>query len=176
MIRYREINKNELNMELFRTFRRKQIVTKCRRKENDKWIIKDDPFIDDWNANDYKELIRCLKNTIDTDGMVYGAFIDGELKGFVSVEGTPIGSKGQYMDLSSIHVSQDARRQGIGRELFSAAKRFAKERNAKKLYISSHSAIETQEFYRSMGCTDAAEYNTAHVEREPFDCQLECEV
>lgn len=80
------------------------------------------------------------------------------------------------MDLSSIHVSQDARRQGIGRELFSAAKRFAKERNAKKLYISAHSAIETQEFYYSMGCTDAAEHNTAHVEREPFDCQLECKV
>lgn len=76
MIRYREINKNEINMELFRTFQRKQIVTKCRRKENDNWIIKDDPFIDDWNAEDYKELIRCLKNTTDTNGMVYGAFID----------------------------------------------------------------------------------------------------
>lgn len=176
MVSYRELNKDELNMELFGTFQRRQVVTKCIRKENDKWIIKDNPFIDDWDAEDYKVLIHCLKNTIDTNGLVYGAFIDGKLKGFVSVEGTPTGSKNQYMDLSSIHVSQDARRQGIGKELFLIAKSFAKGRNAKKLYISAHSAVESQAFYRSMGCSEATEYNKSHSEQDPFDCQLECEL
>lgn len=176
MLCYRKLNINEINIDLFRTFQRRQIVTKCWRKEDDKWIIKEDSFIDDWGKDEYKELVRCLKNTIATGGLVYGAFIDGELKGFVSVGGTPIGSSGQYMDLSSIHVSQDARRQGIGRELFLAAKKFAKERKAKKLYISAHSAIESQSFYRSMGCTEAKEYHQGHVEKEPYDCQLECEL
>ncbi len=107
------------------------MVTDCWRKENGKWVIKSDPFIDDWKKSDYEELIQCLKNTIVTKGLVYGAFINNELKGFVSVEGSLIGSNSQYMDLSCIHVSQDMRGQGIGRELFSAAKRFAREKMQK---------------------------------------------
>ena len=46
-------------------------------------------------------------------------------------------------------------------------------RAAEKLYISSHSAVETQAFYRAVGCREAQEYNAEHVEQEPFDCQLE---
>ena len=78
------------------------------------------------------------------------------------------------MDLSSIHVSQDVRAQGIGRQLFDRAKAFAKARGAEKLYISAHSAVESQAFYRAMGCKEAQEYNQSHVDKEPFDCQLEC--
>lgn len=163
-------------MELFNSFIRRQIVTKCRRKINGEWVIRDDPFIDDWSEDDYRFLVSCLKNTAAAGGLVCGAFIDGVLKGFVSVEAEPIGSAGQYMDLSSIHVSADVRKQGIGRELFGAAKRFAKGKNAKKLYISAHSAVESQAFYRSMGCVEAKEYNAEHVKKEPFDCQLECEL
>ena len=47
-------------------------------------------------------------------------------------------------------------------------------RGAKKLYISAHSAVETQAFYRAMGCVEAQEYNQKHVEAEPYDCQMEC--
>lgn len=172
-MQYREIKENEINIQLFRVFRRRQVVTDCWRRENGKWVIKSDPFIDDWSAEDYEELVRCLKNTVSTGGLAYGAFEDGCLKGFVSVEGEPIGSGGQYLDLSSIHVSEDMRGQGIGRELFSAAKRFARERNAKKLYISAHSAVESQAFYKAMGCVEAEEYHAGHVAKEPYDCQLE---
>lgn len=173
---YRELETNEINKELFHAFQRKQVVTKCWRKENGKWVIRDDPFIDDWGDEEYGILVRCLKHTIVSGGLVCGAFRNEALKGFVSVEGTPIGSAQQYMDLSSIHVSQDVRGQGIGRELFKIAKKFAKERKAEKLYISAHSAVESQAFYRSMGCKEAEEYNVEHVEREPYDCQLECEL
>ena len=46
----------------------------------------------------------------------------------------------------------------------------------RKLYISAHSAVETQSFYRAMGCVEAEAYCAEHVEREPFDCQLECAI
>lgn len=176
MINYREIKISELNINLFHTFQRQQVVTDCWRKENDQWVIKNVPFIDDWGNDEYKELIHCLTNTIMTGGLVYGAFINDELKGFVSVEGALIGSDLQYMDLSSIHVSQDVRGQGIGKTLFSIAKDFAQKNNAKKLYISAHSAVETQAFYRAMGCREAEEYDAKHVKREPYDCQLECDL
>ena len=105
--------------------------------------------------------------------MVMGAFCAGQLKGFVSVESRPLGKNRNYLDLSSIHVSEDRRRKGLGRELFMAAARWAKEHGAEKLYISAHSAVESQAFYRAMGCREAEEYDTAHAEKEPCDCQLE---
>lgn len=66
------------------------------------------------------------------------------------------------------------RGQGIGKCLFAAAKEWAKENGAKKLYISAHSAVESQAFYRAMGCVEAEVYHQKHVEAEPYDCQLEC--
>lgn len=32
-----------------------------------------------------------------------------------------------------------------------------------KLYISAHSAVESQLFYKAMGCTEAQVYNQEHV-------------
>ena len=121
-----------------------------------------------------EKLIFCLKNTIASDGFVYAAFYDGKLKGFVSVESEIFGGKQGYCDLSSIHISEDMRRKGIGRTLFLAAKEWAKQKGAKKLYISAHSAVESQAFYKSMVCVEAEVYNQKHVEDEPYDCQLDC--
>ena len=85
-----------------------------------------------------------------------------------------IGGEHRYLDLSSIHVSQDMRGRGIGAELFLAAKAWARNKGAGRLYISAHSAVETQAFYKKMGCAEAEVYNQEHVSREPYDCQLEC--
>ena len=174
MTEYRTLVAEDLTLDLFRTFQRRQVVTDCWRRVEGRWVIQPDPFIDDWTPEDYAFLVDCLKNTVATGGVVYGAFIDGALKGFTSVEGTPLGSRGQYLDLTSIHVSRDARGHGIGKALFALAKAFARDRGAEKLYISAHSAVEPQAFYRAMGCVEAEEYQPAHVEQEPYDCQLEC--
>lgn len=168
---YRKIELSELNRELFRGFIRRQVVTDCLRREGGKWVIKSDPFIDDWSEEDYVVLISCLKNTLDTGGLVYGAFVGGVLKGFASVEAKPM--EGGCLDLSAIHVSEDLRGGGIGRELFRASAEWAKEHGAKRLYISAHSAVESQAFYAAMGCVDAEICNKEHAEAEPFDRQLE---
>lgn len=173
-INFRALGAQDLTRRLFDNFIRTQPVTLCWRKIDGVWTIKEDPFIDDWTEAEYRVLVDCLQNTVKTGGFVLGAFIDDKLKGFVSVEPTLFGSRKQYMDLSSIHVSQDVRAQGIGRQLFDRAKAFAKARGAEKLYISAHSAVESQAFYRAMGCKEAQEYNQSHVDKEPFDCQLEC--
>ncbi len=175
---YRSLRTDEICLKLFHSFIRHQNVGKCWRKENEKWVIKDAPFIDDWSETDYLFLVDCLKNTIQTDGFVYAAFCNktqkNALKGFVSVESDFFGSAKEYLDLSCIHVSEDMRKKGIGKVLFCAAKNWAKRKGAKKLYISSHSAVETQAFYKTMNCVDAQEYNQHHVAQEPYDRQLEC--
>ena len=170
---YREIAPGELDRALFRHFERRQEVTKCRRRENGVWVVRDAPFIDDWSEADYAFLVQCLQNTLATGGVVLGAFADGALKGFASVESRPLGKARDYLDLSSLHVSAELRGRGTGRELFARAADWARERGAKKLYISAHSAVETQAFYKALGCVEAKEYNPEHVEQEPFDCQME---
>lgn len=176
MIQYRNLSLDEICTELFDGFIRRQKVTKCWRKEHGEWKIKDDPFIDDWSESDCQILVDCLRNTIVTGGFVYAAFYKGILKGFTSVESVLFGGEQKYMELSSIHVSEDMRNKGIGAELFLAAKAWAKENGAKKLYISAHSAVESQAFYKKMGCVEAEVYNQKHVDKEPYDCQLECKL
>ncbi|MFD3157326.1 GNAT family N-acetyltransferase [Haloimpatiens sp. FM7330] len=170
---YRKLQTEEIDRQLFEKFERYQKVTQCWRKIDGKWIVKDVPFIDQWNEEDYNQLIKCLKNTLQTNGILYGAFSDDILKGFVSVENGFIGKNQEYFDLSSIHVSEDMRGNGIGKKLFKMAAQWARTHGAKKLYISAHSAVESQAFYKAMGCIEALEYNQKHVEKEPCDCQLE---
>ena len=107
---------------------------------------------------------------------MYAAFSGRSLKGFASVEAGLFGSRHQYLDLTSLHVSEDLRGSGIGTALFCAAKEWARKHGAEKLYISAHSAVETQAFYQRMGCVDAKEIQKEHTDAEPFDRQLECRV
>ena len=65
--------------------------------------------IDDWSREDYQFLVQCLLGTIEKGGLVYGAFVNGKLKGFTSVEAEFLGKDKDFLDLTSIHVSQDMR-------------------------------------------------------------------
>ena len=170
----RELSLEEVTEELFSGFHRHQQVTKCWRKREGNWIIVDNPFVEEWTKKEYQSLVECLRNTAATGGVVYGYFESGVLKGFSSVQPEFFGSRGQYLELSSLHVSEELRGRGIGRALMSHARKWAKARGAEKLYISAHSSVESQAFYRAVGCREAEEYSRPHVEKEPCDCQLEC--
>lgn len=176
LMEIKKLNENEINLELFKKFRRHQKVEKSMQKINGKWVAVDTAFVDDWGAAEFEELVRCLKNTVNTGGVVYAAFEGEKLLGFSSVESEFLGSKNQYLELSSMHVSEEMRGKGIGKKLFYCASEWAKNHGARKLYISSQSSVETQGFYKSVGCREAEEYSAPHVEKEPCDCQLEADV
>lgn len=162
-----------INTELFSDFHRHQVVTKCHRKIDGKWVIIDNPFVEDWGEKEFEYLVKCLKNTVRTGGAVYGAFQNSKLVGIASAESKFFGSCGQYLELSCIHVTEKLRGSGIGKKLFRLICEWAREQGAKKLYISGHSSVESQSFYKAMCCTEAEEYSPVHVEKEPCDCQLE---
>lgn len=170
----KKLSLEEITLDLFSHFSRHQTVTKCHRKIDGRWVIIDNPFTEDWGAAEFEYLVKCLKNTVGTGGAVYGAFECGRLVGFASVEAEPFGSRKQYLELTSIHVSEESRGKGTGKKLFSLVKEWAKAQGAEKLYISAHSSVESQAFYKAVGCTEAEEYSRPHVEKEPCDCQLEC--
>ena len=66
MIEYRELAENEICRELFQHFIRRQNVTDCWRKVDGVWVVKSDPFVDDWTEADYRTLVFCLKRTAAT--------------------------------------------------------------------------------------------------------------
>ena len=170
---YKELEVSEINKELFSSFDRYQEVKNCWRKEGGKWLLREVAFTEQWGSDEYEFLTQCLQNTVRQEGAVFGAFDDEELIGFASLEGQFWGSQNQYLQLSSIHTSFGKRGSGIGKKLFSLVCHKAKQRGAEKLYISAHSSEETQAFYKTLGCVEAAEYNDDLVSKEPFDCQLE---
>ncbi len=168
-----ELKENEINISLFSNFNRYQDVKKCWRKEDGQWLLKDVPFVEQWGHEEYEYLVKCLKNTVRTNGVVIGAFDGDDITGFASIEGSMFGSSHEYLQLSSIHVSHEKRGMGKGKEMFLYMAERAKEMGAKKLYISAHSSEETQVFYRGLGCREAQEYNEKLALDEPCDCQLE---
>lgn len=173
MIEYRALRAEEISRPLFAHFDRRQVVNDCWRREGAGWVIRPDPFVDDWSEEDFRFLVRCLQDTVRSGGLVLGAFQDGALKGFAAVLPKIFGGRHRYMDLASLHVSAELRGQGVGGTLFRAAADWAKAHGAEKLYISAHSAVESQGFYAKMGCVDAQLPDARHVEAEPFDRQLE---
>ena len=173
---FKELKVDEINLKLFEYFQRHQTITHCWRKIDGAWCVKEVLFTNDWDNEEYLTLVTSLKRTVASGGIVFGVFFGEALKGFTSVEPTFFGRNNEYLDLSSLHVSEDMRGKGVGKELFHLAKTWAKEHGAKKLYISSHSAVESHAFYHAVGCVEAREYSRHHVEKEPYDCQLECKL
>lgn len=167
------LSESQISRELFRHFNRHQEVTRCWRKEEGSWKLKDISFVEEWKEEDYEFLVKCLKNTVNTGGYVFGCFEDGKLVGFTSVEPEHFGSTEQYVQLSCIHVSCECRGKRYGKRLFERALLAARKLEAEKLYISAHSSQETQAFYHALGCVEAEEYNEKLYAAEPCDCQLE---
>ena len=170
---YQPLSEEMVSPGLFSRFKRYQEVHLCYRKEGAHWVLKEIPFIEDWDHRDFEELSGALKRTLRDSGVVYGAFDGNSLIGFFSIRVGLFGAKNEYIQLSELHVSYEYRRKGIGKELFHLAEREAFKHGARKLYISAHSSFETQSFYRSLGCVEAFEYNSKLVAMEPYDCQLE---
>ena len=154
-------------------FIRRQEVAECWRKRDGQWKLLPIAYVEDWSLEDRRRRAESILQCVKDGGLAYGAWEGERLIGFAQLSGPRFGSRNQYIDLARFHVSEPFRRQGIGKELFRLACKGARELGAEKLYISAHSAVETQAFYRGLGCVDAQLPDPRHMEAEPFDCQLE---
>ena len=163
----------DISEEFLNDFNRYQEVTKAWRKVNGEYVLKDISFIDDWNEEDKNVVIQILRKIIKEEGAVYGDFDGEKLVGFSAIEHNKFGSRSQYVNLKEMHVSKEYRGYGIGKSLMKCCIDKAKEWNIEKIYISAHSAYESQKFYKGLGCTLCEEINQELYEKEPYDCHLE---
>jgi GNAT superfamily N-acetyltransferase len=173
-VSFEEIFFYDLSPSLFDRFNRHQEVNLCWRKRDGKWILQKAPCTEEWNKNDIVSLMDRLSRTLRSGGIMLGALTGQYLVGFASVEYESIGPDYEYIQLSNLYVSYGHRRKGIGRTLFKMACNAAKRMGARKLYISAHSAEETQAFFKAMKCVEAVHCNMELLSLSPYDCQLEC--
>lgn len=173
VILYKRLAPEEIGPDLLQHFTRYQVTTEVWVKENNQYKTKADSFIDHWDDVKKQQVIRDLQLCAQAGGRVVAAIAAGRIIGFANVESTRFGSSQEYVELPYIHVSNEFRKRGIGAQLFARACAEARELQAKKLYIAAHPSVETQHFYRAVGCTYAAEVNQQIYAREPLDIQME---
>ena len=116
-----------------------------------------------------------LTDCFDRGGWFHGAFEGTELVGAVVLENKRIGKRKDQLQLKFLHVSRPCRNNGLGTQLFERAKAAARERGAKRLYVSATPSENTVNFYLRLGCEIAAEPDPELFELEPEDIHLECD-
>jgi GNAT superfamily N-acetyltransferase len=98
-----------------------------------------------------------------------GAFAGDRLVGLASLRYRLAPDLAQ---LTTLHVSQQHRRQGVARQLLDTVSELARRSGATLLYVSATPSASAVGFYRSQGFAPAAEPNAEMVALEPEDIHM----
>jgi predicted acetyltransferase len=129
-----------------------------------------------WPPGETEKYMPLLLDCFDRGGWVHGAFDHGRIVGAAVLESKFIGERKDQLQLKFLHVSRSHRGRGLGAKLFELAKKTARERGAKSLYISATPSENTVNFYRRLGCRVAEQPDRDLFELEPEDIHLGCEI
>ena len=172
-INYQRLNTDNFTGHSLDDFVRRQTVTECWRKTDNDWKLVPNVYEENWPQVHCRKIAEEVLHHINLDQTGFGAFDGGRIIGFAAVSHRIFGVTARYVQLVCLQISEDYRRQGIGRKLFSLACEEARQLGADKLYISAHSSKESQAAYRALGCSFAEEINEKLAAAEPFDVQME---
>jgi len=175
MIIGRELNKNEV--DLVWTIDRSEVIENIYYFEDGRLILKPEHYdLNGWPPRGPEEYTPILLDCIERGGWFFGFFYADDLVGVVILENEFIGIPKDQLQLKFLHVSKAFRGQGLGKKLFKLARDKAREKGAKRLYVSATPSERTIHFYQSMGCTVTQEPDSKLFELEPEDIHLECEI
>ena len=172
-INYQKLNADNFTGHSLDDFVRHQNVTECWRKIAGDWKLVPNVYEENWSQVQCREIAEDVVHRINLDQTGLGAFDGERIIGFATVSHRIFGVKARYVQLVCLQITEEYRRQGSGRKLFSLACDEARQLGADKLYISAHSSRESQAAYRALGCTLAEEVNEGLAAAEPFDVQME---
>jgi predicted N-acetyltransferase YhbS len=126
-----------------------------------------------WPHNEPEQSTPILLDCFDRGGFFWGAFTGELLIGAIVLENRFIGSANDMLQMKFLHVSNNFRKQGLGKKLFLIAVEKALELGAKKMYISATPSENTVNFYLHLGCVLATEIDRGLFELEQEDIHLE---
>ena len=170
---YRRLDNNNFTGHSLDDFIRRQTVTECWRKIDNDWKLVPNVYEENWSQAQCRKMAEEVVHHINLDQTGFGAFDGERIIGFATVSHRIFGAAARYVQLVCFQISEEYRRQGIGRKLFSMTCEEARRLGADKLYISAHSSKESQAAYRALGCSFAEEINEGLAAAEPFDVQME---
>ena len=170
---YKRLDSNNFTRNSLDGFIRHQTVTECWRKIGGVWKLVPNAYEENWSQEQCREIAEDVVHHINLDQTGFGAFNGERIIGFATLSHQLFGAAARYVQLVCFQISEEYRRQGIGKKLFSMACEEARRLGADKLYISAHSSKESQAAYRALGCTPAEEVNEGLAAAEPFDVQME---
>jgi predicted N-acetyltransferase YhbS len=156
---------------------RSEMIDNIYRFENGTLVLRPHHFdVPGWPPGAAEKSTPILLDCFDRGGWFHGAFDCAALVGVVVLDSKRIGKHRDQLQLKFLHVSRSYRNSGLGTQLFERAKTAARERRARRLYISATPSENTVNFYRRLGCAVAAEPEADLFELEPEDIHLECDV
>jgi Amidases related to nicotinamidase len=170
---YKRLDSNNFTRNSLDGFIRHQTVTECWRKIGGVWKLVPNAYEENWSPEQCREIAEDVVHHINLDQTGFGAFDGERIIGFATLSHQLFGAAARYVQLVCFQISEEYRRQGIGKKLFSMACEEARRLGADKLYISAHSSKESQAAYRALGCMPAEEVNEGLAAAEPFDVQME---
>ena len=141
---YKRLDNNNFTGNSLDDFVRHQTVTECWRKIDNDWKLVPNVYEENWPQIQCREIAEDLVYNINNDQTGFGAFDGERIIGFATVSHRIFGASARYVQLVCFQISEEYRRQGIGRKLFSMACEEARRLGADKLYISAHSSKESQ--------------------------------
>ncbi|VEB41574.1 Predicted acetyltransferase [Chromobacterium violaceum] len=168
----RRLSARDIDERWLADFQRRQEVTLVYRGAPGDRRVAAEPFIDDWSPDERRALCRELAAMAGA-GRVWAAMEGESLAGFAAISPEPLGPDGEYRQLKELQVDARWRCRGLGRELMRQCMAGGKAMGARRLYISSHSAVETVSFYERCGCVPARWLHGPQLALEPFDWQME---
>ncbi len=175
MMTARELIREEI--EQIWTIDRSEVIDNVYYYEDGELVLKPEHYdMHSWPSGEAEHYTPILLDCYDRGGWFYGLFDDEQLIGVAILESKFIGAKKDQLQLKFLHVSNGYRGQGWGKKLFELSRDRAREKGAKRLYISATPSEHTIHFYRSLGCVVTDELDSDLFKLEPEDIHLEYEV
>lgn len=125
-----------------------------------------------WSEQECAERISTLSRELSKGGTLIGAIDGNQLVGATILGHRLIGENLDEIQLVFLHVSNGYRRKGIATKMFNLICKLAKNRGAKRLYISSTPSESAVGFYLNHGCKLATRVNKELYQLEPEDIYM----
>ena len=170
---YRYVQSEDLTRGALAHFVRRQQVTECWRHTESGLRLLPIAFVDDWSEETRAQRVNRLLALLAHGGAMYAAFDGADIVGYIALGQKSPDCPADTVEVVAFHVSEPMRHQGIGKRLFAEAVMEGRRRGARRLYISAHSAKESQAAYQRLGCVETGDPLASAVAAEPCDIQME---
>jgi ribosomal protein S18 acetylase RimI-like enzyme len=125
-----------------------------------------------WSDDTVAAFVRWLTPMLESGGVIVGALDGPKLVGVALLNGEFLGEGRDQLQMAFLHVGNGHRRLGIARTLMDEMCTAARERGARRLYVSATESESAVGFYLSYGCRLAEKVDPALYAAEPKDIHL----